>query len=94
MHYQKECIRFLLLVEKLGAAEREDLIAALTRRSLTREQAAALVVRVRQAGYAARTREFAAEYVARAKKALAAFPASPETDRLLQAADFILTRTK
>ncbi len=84
----------ILFLETLGAAEREDLIAALTRRSLTREQAAALVVRVRQAGYAARTREFAAEYVARAKKALAAFPASPETDRLLQAADFILTRTK
>jgi octaprenyl-diphosphate synthase len=83
----------ILYLENAPEGERAAILASLAE-GLPREEAATLVARVREAGYAARTRQFAAEYVERAKSALSIFPPSVETDRLNQAADFILTRTR
>ena len=90
----KVTLPLILLMEDSDEAGNEELLEGLRTKSLSEDQCAALVEQVREGGFADRTREEAAAYVAKAKASLDSFIPGPEVIILRQAADFVLTRNK
>lgn len=71
-----------------------DLLAGLRDKSLSEDQCADVLARIKDGGYSDKTRGEAAEFVEKAKACLAGFGPGEEVTVLEQAADFVLTRTK
>ncbi len=90
----KVTLPLILLMEDADEAANAELLGALKERRLSPDQCADIVEQVVEGGYAERTRQEAAEFVARAKRALDGFPDCREVTVLKQAADYVLTRTK
>ncbi|MGE4291439.1 MAG: polyprenyl synthetase family protein [Desulfovibrio sp.] len=82
------------LFEDLGPERAESLLAEIRSGRLDEAGQKRILTLVREGGYAAQTRAAAAEYVAKAKEALAGLPDCGERLVLSLAADFVLSRKK
>lgn len=90
----KVTLPLIFLMEAMEPDEAAALLAKLREDALTDQEVASILAAVDQHGYAVKTRQEAADYIAKAKAALAAFPDGPEKNVLEQAADFVLAREK
>jgi octaprenyl-diphosphate synthase len=82
------------LFEDMGPQDAEPLLASIRSGKLDEASQKRILGMIREGGYAGRTREAAAEYVAKAKEALAGLPDCEERLVLSLAADFVLSRKK
>ena len=90
----KLTLPLILLLEDLPAAERSGVLERLRSGELSNDERDVLLARVREGGYAERTRQAAAEYVDTALKALDALPEGEKRTVLGQAAEYVLARRK
>lgn len=90
----KITLPLILLLEMLEDKEAEKLLAGLKAMTLSEERRIEIVKRIREKGLGKKTRQFAADYVEKAKMSLAALPETPEKKILGYAADYVLTRSK
>ncbi|MDD4952015.1 MAG: polyprenyl synthetase family protein [Desulfovibrionaceae bacterium] len=90
----KVTLPLIYLLEAMDRAEAGALLSRLRAKSVGPDDVREVLRRVREAGLAERTRDKAAEYVARARQALSRLSGCRETDILAQAAEFVLTRRK
>lgn len=82
------------LFEDLGPTEAEPMLARIRSGSLDEAGQKRILGLIREGGYAERTRAAAAEYIVKAKEALAGLPECEERLVLSLAADFVLSRKK
>ena len=80
--------------DSLEETERLAFDAAFTCGLLTGADAAAIVERIREAGFDSQTRQAAEDYLSRARAALASLPAVDECALLHQVADYVRDRKK
>lgn len=78
----------------LGTEERAAFDAAFTCGLMTENDAAAIAGRIREAGYDARVRQDADNYLDAARRALASLPDKPERQLMRQMADYVRDRKK
>ncbi len=90
----KLTLPLILFLEDLPKAERSAIELRIKAGDLAEAEIADLVGRIRESGAAERTRQVAAESLARAHAALAGFPDCPERSVLAQSLDYTLTRRK
>jgi octaprenyl-diphosphate synthase len=90
----KITLPLILLLEMLERKEAEELLAGLKAMTLSEDRRSEIVGRIREKGLGQQTRQFAADYVEKAKQSLAPLPDSPEKLILGHAADYVLTRSK
>lgn len=82
------------LFEDMGNVEAEKLLGRIRSGTLDETEQKRILGMVREGGYAGRTRDAAAEYIAKAKQALAGLPECEERLVLSLAADYVLSRKK
>ncbi|WP_027189039.1 polyprenyl synthetase family protein [Paucidesulfovibrio longus] len=82
------------LFEDMGPQDAEPLLASIRSGGLDEAGQKRILGMIREGGYAGRTRDAAAEYVAKAKESLAGLPDCEERLVLSLAADFVLSRKK
>lgn len=90
----KVTLPLIFLLEEMDSGEAAALLAKLREDALGEQEVASILAAVDERGFAARTRQEAADYIAKAKAALNAFPDGKEKKVLEQAADFVLAREK
>ncbi|WP_320170853.1 polyprenyl synthetase family protein [Maridesulfovibrio sp.] len=90
----KVTLPLILYLEMLQDDQAEELLAAIKSRTLSDEKRDFLLAEIRKHDFGARTRQYAADYIEKAKKCLEPLPDSAECRVLKQAADFVLTRSK
>ncbi|MBU1248397.1 MAG: polyprenyl synthetase family protein [Proteobacteria bacterium] len=90
----KVTLPLILLLEQMDGSEAASLLAKLRESTLTDQEINSILATVDEKGYAAATRQEAADYILKAKTALAFFPDGLEKNVLEQAADFVLAREK
>jgi octaprenyl-diphosphate synthase len=90
----KFTLPLILYLESLPEAERSILVSGLETNTLGEEDIRRAVAAVEAGGFAARTRDIAGEYLAKAEQALSAFPDNHERQVLAQALQFVLIREK
>ncbi|WP_432737881.1 polyprenyl synthetase family protein [Maridesulfovibrio sp. FT414] len=90
----KVTLPLILYLEMLQDDEAERLLSGIKTRTLSDEQRDHVLAEIRRHDLGGRTRQYAADYIEKAKMSLEPLPDSPERRVLKQAADFVLTRSK
>lgn len=90
----KVTLPLILYLEMLQDNEAEELLAGIKNRTLSDAQREKVLAEIRKNELGVRTRQYAADYIEKAKECLEPLPDTHELMVLKQAADFVLTRSK
>ena len=90
----KLTLPLILFLEAMPAAESEGLLARMREGGLNEDERRDVIARIKDGGYAGRTRDVAGEYIATAESALARMPDCPECAVLRETALYVLHRSK
>ncbi|WP_031480621.1 polyprenyl synthetase family protein [Maridesulfovibrio frigidus] len=90
----KVTLPLILYLEMLEGNEAQNLLAEIKDRTISDAKRDAVLESIREQGLGTKTRQYAADYIEKAKECLSLLDDSVECLVLKQAADFVLTRRK